>query len=138
MAKKRNSSPILHRPLEGRVMSNIVLPNGKVYPPSEFLFVASVLKELKAYKVRRFQVVQNKVDEIDINLVIDDDLRNTGVSFKELADKIKTRYVLETGPGVKISVNEVKSIGDDLDHGKPAPLVVSNLNVNEACKLRDK
>ena len=133
-----NCSPILHRPLEGRVMSNIVLPNGKVYPPSEFLFVASVLKELKAYKVRRFQVVQNKVDEIDINLVIDDDLRNTGVSFKELADKIKKRYVLETGPGVKISVNEVESIGDDLDHGKPAPLVVSNLNVNEACKLRDK
>lgn len=132
------SSPILDRPLEGRVMSNIVLPNGKVYPPSKFLFITSVLKDLKAYKVRKFQIVQKKVDEIDILLTIDDDLRDKGTPFDEIAETIKKLYVEKTGPDVKITVKEVKEIEDDPDSGKPALLVVSLLNMNDACELLKK
>jgi len=132
------SSPILEKPLEGRVMSNIILPNGKVYPPSEFLFITSVLKDLKAFKVRKFQIVQKKIDEIDILLVIDDDLRGTGAPLKEITERIKKIYAKETGPDVKITIKEVKGIEDDPDSGKPAPIVVSYVNMNEACELLDK
>jgi phenylacetate-CoA ligase len=132
------SSPILKRPLEGRIMSNIILPNGKVYPPTEFLFITSVLKDLKAYKVRRFQIIQKKIDEIEIHLVIDDDLRNTGVPFDEIAEMIRKIYAEKTGPNVKITVKEVKETESDLDSGKPAPLVISYVNVNDACELLDR
>jgi phenylacetate-CoA ligase len=132
------NSPILEKPLEGRVMSNIILPNGKVYPPSEFLFITSVLKNLKAYKVRKFQIIQKKIDEIEILLVIDDDLRNKGVPLKEIIEKIKDIYQKETGPDVKITVIEVDEIEEDPDSGKPAPIVVSYVNMNEACELLDR
>ena len=132
------NSPILEKALEGRIMSNIILPNGNVYPPSEFLFITSVLKDLKAYKVRKFQIIQKKIDEIDILLVIDDDLRNTGAPFEEIAEKIKKIYAKETGPDVEITVKEVKEIEEELDSGRPAPLVVSYVNQNDACELLDR
>ena len=132
------SSPILEKPLEGRVLSNIILPNGKVYPPSEFLFITSVLKDLKAYNVRKFQIIQKSIDEIDILLVIDDDLIDNGPTFKTIAEKIIKVYAKEIGPKVKLTVKEVKQIQDDRDSGKPAPIIVSYVNTNVTCKLPDK
>ncbi len=130
-------SPIFGKPVEGRVMSNIVLPNGKVFPPSAFLFITSILRDLNEFKVKRYQIIQKKIDEIEILLVIDEDLRNKGASFEEIAKKIKKVYVEETGPEVKIIVKEVKEIKDDPDSGKPAPLVISYVNLDTVCKLRD-
>jgi len=128
-------SPIFGKPVEGRVNSNIVLPNGRVYPPSAFLFISAVLHELKTFKVKRFQIVQNKVDEIDILLVIDEDLRDTDPSFNEIARKIQKIYHRKTGPDVAITVREVREIKDDPNTGKPAPIVVSYVNAKDACKI---
>ena len=85
-----------------------------------------------------FQIIQKKINEIDILLVIDDDLRNTGAPFEEIAEKIKNTYAEETGPDVEITVKEVKEIEEELDSGRPAPLVVSYVNQNDACELLDR
>jgi hypothetical protein len=132
------NSPILHRPLEGRIISNIILPNGKVYTPTKFLFITSVLKDLKAYHVRRFQIIQKKINEIEIHLVIDDDLRKNGVSFKEMEKRIKKVYKEKTGPDVKIIVKEIKEKKDSIESGKPTPLVVSYLSQNKTCELTNQ
>lgn len=131
------NSPILEKPLEGRVVSNIILPNGKVYPPSEFLFITSILKDMKAYNVRKFQIIQKKIDEIDILLVIDNDIIDNGPKFDTIAEKIKKVYAKEIGPDVMLTVKEVKQIEDDPDSGKPAPIIVSYVNMNNTCKLSD-
>ncbi len=128
-------SPIFGKPVEGRVKSNIVLPDGRIFPPSAFLFISSVLHELGTFKVKRFQIVQNKVDEIDILLVVDEDLRDKGASFNEIAKKIQKVYQKKTGPDVTITVREVREIEDDPDSGKPAPIVVSHVNTMEACNI---
>jgi len=130
-------SPIFGNPVEGRVMSNIILPNGKVFPPSSFLFITSVLRDLNEFKVKRYQIIQKKLDEIEILLVIDEYLRDKGASFEEIAKRIKKVYTKETGPDVKIIVKEVKEIKDDPDSGKPAPLVISYVNLDTVCKLRE-
>lgn len=124
-------SPIFGKPVEGRVTSNIVLPDGKTYPPSDFLFITDVLKELKTFKVKKYQIVQNKIDEIDILIEIDNDLRNTHPSVTILKEKIKHAYENVTGSKVKINVKEIEKIKDDSESGKPAPLVISNI----VCKL---
>jgi phenylacetate-CoA ligase len=131
-------SPILHRPLEGRTISNIVLPSGKVYTSTEFLFITSVLKDLKAYHVKRFQIIQNKIDEIEIHLVIDEDLRKKAVPFDEMAKRIKKVYKQKTGPDVKITVKEVRDEDDTLGSGKPIPLVLSYLTSSKACDLNNQ
>lgn len=127
--------PIFEKYVEGRVMSNIVLPNGKVYPPSAFLFITSVLTGFKTYKVKKFQIIQTKIDEIEILLVIDDDLRHSGPSVDEVVKRIESVYKNEVGPDVKIIVKEVDGILDDPTSGKPAPLVVSQIPLKDQCKL---
>lgn len=131
-------SPILDRALEGRIMSNIILPDGRVYPPSKFLFLTSVLKEAKAFYIRKFQVIQKKIDEIEIHLMIDKELKKQVDSFEKLTEKIKDVYKKETGPFVDITVKEVEKIEDDPDSGKPAPLVVTHVNMNDVCKFRNQ
>ena len=116
--------PILGAPVEGRVSSNIILPDGRIYPPSTFLFITNVLKKLNTFKVIRYQIIQKNLHEIDILLVLDYEQKNIPPSFPELSKQIKRVYKKEAGPGVTINVVEVDEIAD-ADSGKPAPLVVS-------------
>jgi phenylacetate-CoA ligase len=129
------NSPIFGRPVEGRVLSNIQLPDGRVIPPSQFLYITDVLNNLNSFKVKKYQIIQNKLDEIDILIEIDDDLRNQDPSFIALSKKIKNIYVKNIGSKVKLNIKEVDKIEDDADTGKPAPLVVSNININESCSI---
>ena len=131
-------SPIFGKPVEGRMRANIVLPNGKVFPPGAFCFISPVLHGLKTYKVKQYQIVQRKIDEIDILLVIDDDLRDIGASFEEIASGIKKIYTEKTGPDVKILVKEVDEIKGDPKSGKPAPIVVSHVKLEEGYRILDK
>jgi phenylacetate-CoA ligase len=128
-------SPIFEKPVEGRIMSNIVLPNGTVYPPNAFLFITSVLIDLNTLKVRRYQIVQKTLHEIEILLVIDNDLRNLGTSVEKIMRLIEKVYAEIVGPDVKIIVKETEGIPDDPASGKPAPLVVSQLVQGENCNV---
>jgi phenylacetate-CoA ligase len=128
-------SPIFGRPVEGRISSNIILPNGAVIPPSEFLFISEVLFDLHTYKVKKFQIVQKKVDEIDILLVIDEYLKDEPPSFEEIAKKIEEVYNKKIGADIKITVKEVKEIKVDPKTGKPDPIVISYVNPNDVCAV---
>jgi phenylacetate-CoA ligase len=125
-------APILGGPVEGRVMSNIVLPDGRVYPPSRFLFITDVLEKLNTFKVTRYQIIQKNQNEIDILLVLDSDEKHKSPSFKTLTEQITKVYQKEVGPQVIINIKEVGSIADS-ETGKPAPLVISY--VDSACAL---
>jgi phenylacetate-CoA ligase len=131
-------SPIFERPVEGRIASNIILPDGTIYPPSTFLFLTSVLINLQTYKVARFQILQKTLDEIFIKLVIDNDLRHVGPSVEELMKLIEKVYYEKIGPTVKINVSEVDAIPDDPTSGKPAPLVISLVTQQAKCNVEGR
>ena len=59
--------------VEGRSRADIILPNGKIFSESSFCsIIVSVTHRLKTYKIKQYQIIQNKIDKIDINIVIDD------------------------------------------------------------------
>ena len=118
--------------VEGRMRANIVLPNGKVFPPGAFCFITPVLNNLKNFKVKQYQIIQKKIDEIDVLLVIDEDLRNVGPSVEKISEEIKKIYVSKTGPDVKITVKEVDEIKHPKNSNKPAPIVVSHIDQKDA------
>jgi hypothetical protein len=128
-------SPIFGRPVEGRVLSNIILPNGKIIPPSQFLHITDVLNNLNTFKVKKYQIIQNSIDEIIFLIEIDKDLKNEGTSFNEISKKIKKIYEEKIGLKIKYNIKEVDRIEDDAETGKPAPLVVSNINKDKICKI---
>jgi len=126
-------TPVLKNGVEGRVSAQIILPDGRVYPAASFAIISLVLNELKTYKVIRFQIIQNKIDDIEILLVIDDDLRDVGPSVDLIFQKIQEAYEKKCGPDVRITVKEVKEIKSP--PGKPLPLVISKVKPEEGYKI---
>jgi len=129
------STPVLEGGVEGRAKANIVLPDGKVFPPGAFCFIEPVLQKFKTYKIRQYQIVQKKIDEIDILLVIDEDLRNIGASVDEIIKNIKEIYMEKVGPNVVINVKEVKEIRHPKNASKPPPIVISKVTLKEGYKV---
>lgn len=131
-------SPLFKRPVEGRMRTNIVLPNGKVFPPGAFCFIEPVLHDLKTYKVKQYQIIQKKINEIEILLVIDEDLRSSGASVEKIAEEITKMYQTKTGPEVTIRVREVAEIKAEPNSGKPAPIVISFVSREEGYRQLNK
>lgn len=129
------NTTIIINGVEGRKRANIVLPNGKVFPPGAFCFINPVLHELKTYKVKQYQIVQRKINEIEILLVIDEDLREIGASVETISRKIKKLYEKKTGPEVSIVVKEVHNIKNSDGSSKPPPIVVSHVKMDEGYAL---
>jgi len=128
-------TPIIVGGVEGRMRANIVLPNGKVFPPGAFCFITPVLHKLNTFKVKQYQIVQNKINEIDILVVIDEDLRNVGASVDEIFKEIHNMYLKKVGSGVKINVKEVDEIKHPTNARKPAPIVISNVKTEDGYKM---
>jgi phenylacetate-CoA ligase len=127
------TTPIFKNGVEGRVSARVILPDGRVYPAASFELVSLVLTELGTYKITSFQTIQNKIDEIEIHLVVDNDLRDTEPSLDFIFKKVYEKYREKCGPKVKITVKEVKEIKSP--QNKPAPLVISKINIEDGYKL---
>jgi phenylacetate-CoA ligase len=124
------TTPVIES-FEGRMGANIVLSNGKIFPSGAFCFIEPVLNKFNTFKVKQYQIVQKEIDEIDIFLVIDEDLRNVGASVEEIAEEIKHVYQQKVGPDVIITVKEVDEIKNPKDASKPAPIVISHVKTKD-------
>lgn len=125
------TTPIIDGGVEGRKRANIVLPNGKVFPPGAFCFIEPVLTKYKSFVIKQYQVVQKKIDEIEILLVIDEELRNVGVSIDVIKKEIKENYEEKVGPKVSVTIREVDEIKNDENPLKPAPIVITKVKLEE-------
>ena len=129
------STPIFKDGVEGRMSTSVILPDGRLFPSASFAILSVVLNNLKTRKVKQFQIIQKKIDEIDILLVVDDDLRDEKPSVDFIFKKIKEIYQEKVGPDVSINVKEVKEIKSS--PGKPSPLVISHVKPEEGYKALD-
>lgn len=97
--------------IEGRFVDLIVLPDGKPLSPLTLTGIpAKVMKENNSYKIKQFQIIQHKVDEIEVLIVIDKKMRKDGISVNRLLNEIKNNFSEKIGQGVIITVNEVDEI----------------------------
>lgn len=128
-------TPVLKGGVEGRKSDSIILPDGRLFPAASFASLYSILNELKTRKVKQFQIVQKKLDEIDILVIVDEDLRNSGPSVETIFEKIREIHQKKAGPNVQITVKEVSDIPSQ--KGKPAPLVISHVRPEKGYKVID-
>jgi len=129
-------TPTFKSGVEGRRNTSVILPDGKIFPAASIEIISPILKKMKTRKVKQFQIIQKKLDEIEILIVIDEDLRNSDPPTDVLFDKIKKIYEDKVGAGVTIHVTEVKDIPSEKN--KPAQLVISNLTNEERERIIDK
>jgi phenylacetate-CoA ligase len=128
-------TPVLKEGVEGRRSDSVVLPDGRLFPAASFASLYGILNDLKTRKVKQFQIVQKKLNEIDILVVIDEDLRHVGPKIEMIFEKIKDIHQKKAGPGVQITVKEVKEIPSQKN--KPAPIVLSLIRPEKGFKVID-
>jgi phenylacetate-CoA ligase len=122
-------TPTFKEGVEGRRSSSIILPDGRIYPAATFANLSDVFNKMKTRKIKQFQIVQKKVDEFDILIIIDEDLRNEAPSVDEIFKRVKDVYQEKVGQDVKINVREVHEI--ESPPNKPASQVISLLTEAE-------
>jgi phenylacetate-CoA ligase len=95
----------------GRNDLAVYLPNGVVMLPSSFTEIYSkLLYELKTHKVKNTKIIQHDLTDLEIQVVIDQELRNVGPSVEEIFHFIRKGFEEKIGPGVKVTVKEVDSV----------------------------
>lgn len=131
------TTTVIQGGVEGRMRANIVLPNGSIFPPGAFCFIDPVLNKYNTFKIKQYQIIQQKINKIDILLVIDENLRNIGASVRTIKDEIKQIYEQKVGPEVTISVIEVEEVKHPKDASKPPPIVISLVSEEEGYHILD-
>jgi phenylacetate-CoA ligase len=132
------TTTIIQGGVEGRMRANIALPNGKIFPAGAFCFIDPVLNKHNTFKIKQYQIIQQKINEIDILLVIDEDLRHKGISVETLKEEIKQIYQQKVGPDITITVKEVDEITHPKDASKPPPIVISHVSEEERYQILDR
>lgn len=118
-------TPLIDR-IEGRKVDVITLPNGRMIPPLAITGIPyKVMLDENLMIIEQFQIVQERYDKVDINVV-----------FKECDDEGKERLKIklkkafsELLEGVEINIREVEEIKTKRREGlaTPPPVVISKV-----------
>ncbi len=111
--------------IDGRRVHQIKSPDGKYITPSIF---TEPMRVLKTEKILQFQVVQEKLDKIDILIVINEDKRNDPPSLDKLIAEIKKEYYKIFGKTFQFEVKEVKKVIGSDNLSKPPSPIITKLN----------
>ena len=117
--------------IEGRITDLIILPNNDTLSPLTLTGIpAKLMEEYNSLQIKQFQIVQNKKSEIEFLIVIDENLRNTGINTKKLFSEIKNRTKDQINHEIEVIVKE-KKVLDPIDPSDKFKVFISNLNKTE-------
>ncbi len=109
--------------IHGRESHSIVLPDGNLVLVSVFeQCIGKVLYELKVNKIKRIQIVQNRIDAIELRILFDDHLRHAGCSAEETISLIHHALQKRLGTQLEIKLTEVEGFDEK------APYILSTMD----------
>ncbi|MGC9307979.1 MAG: phenylacetate--CoA ligase family protein [Thermoplasmatota archaeon] len=112
----------------GRKVDSIILEGDKIIPPSAITGVpGKVMHELDTDKIQQFQIIQKRLDRIEIHVVIDERLRDIGPSVDTIFRELQRRYERTFGDGVEVVVKEVDHIRQSDRVDTPPHVVISEV-----------
>ncbi len=110
----------------GRDDLAIYLPDGTVLLASSFSEIYSrLLYELRTNKVKNTRVVQQDLRTLEIEVLIDENLRSVGPSVKDICAFLRQGFQEKVGPQVAVTVKEV----DAIDTTKPR--IISKVDLTQ-------
>lgn len=94
----------------GRSIDTIILPNGKIVPPLSLTAIPiNTMEHLKSDMIKQFQIIQRKVDEIEVLIVINKECK-TKIETDKLFNELKRRFEERLGKDVHVEIKEVDKI----------------------------
>lgn len=110
----------------GRDDLSVYTSNGKIILPASFGEIFSrILYELKTNKLKDARVIQHTLTNIEIQVVIDEKLRDEGPSVDKIFSVIQEGLKEKFGPNIEFVTKEVKKIG------KEKPRIISKVDRNK-------
>ena len=101
----------LIKKIYGRDVLSIILPGGKAILPSGISEIFSrVLYGLKTNMLKETKIIQHDLTHIEIQLVIDEQLRDKKTMVDKLFLLLKQGFQEKTGPNVEITLKEIKKV----------------------------
>jgi len=117
---------LLHK-VYGRNDLALYLPGGNVMLPSSFSEIYSkILYELRTTKVKNTKIIQPSLTSLEIQVVIDNQLRTVGPSVEEIFRFIKDNFQQKVGPNVTVTVKEVSSVDTT-----QSPRIISKVDLSK-------
>lgn len=99
---------MLIKKIHGRKSESILLPGGKMVLPSGMEnILGATIHEAKANKIRRIQIIQHKIDNLEIKILFDEELTNVGASPEKIISILKEKLVEKFGPNIEFLIYEV-------------------------------
>ena len=110
----------------GRDDISLYSPDGRIVLPSSFGEIFSkILYELKTNKLNDAIIIQHTLNKIEIQVVIDEKIRNIGPSVEKIFSVLKQGFQAKLGADVEIITKEVKKID------KQKPRIISKIDRNK-------
>ena len=133
LAKKCNcgiNTPLIGK-IAGRKADSIILPNGKIIPPSSITGIpAKVMEELNTKKILQFQILQKSIDKVEVLIVIDEEQRDMEPSIDTLFKKLKEKFEERFNKQIEVEIKEVKKIEKPAGLDTPPPVVTSMVRIS--------
>ena len=85
---------------------------------------SQIMLDLNSYRILWFQVIQNKIDQIDILVKLDEDLEKIKVSNQKIVQEIKNRFEKLCKSLVQVNIKQIDETNDN-------PFVISNVSKYE-------
>lgn len=116
--------------IHGRVSQSIILPGGKIVLPSSLTnFFGEVSSKVNIDKIERFQIVQHKIDEIEIFAAVSTKIKDNDISIEKIFATISNSFKEKYGSTIKINVKKTH-------HFKPhTPGVISRVDKNKIKRI---
>jgi phenylacetate-CoA ligase len=109
--------------IHGRKSESIVLSDGTMALVSLFEHcIGQTLYEIKVNKIKRIQIVQNRIDTIEVRVLFDDSLRDVGCSADETLSMIHHKLQERLGTQLEIQLKEVERFDEK------APYILSTVD----------
>ena len=107
------SGDLIHK-IYGRDKIRLYRKDGKIILASSLTSIFSrLLYELQTSKIREMKVIQKNLDEIEINVVIDEKLRNTDPPIEEIYKVFEKGFKEKFGKSTIVQCNEIKHVPRD-------------------------
>ena len=120
-------TPVL-KSLEGRKKDAIVTPKGQIFPPATIpMPLAEATGKYNTLQIKRFQIIQNNINSIEINVEIDENQRDKKVKSEQLLKEIQQNYEKFLEENMNVKVKEVKKV-EMVKGSTSPPIIISKLD----------
>jgi len=105
------SSSMLVENIGGRSIDTIILPDGKIIPPLSLTGIPNhVMQYFKSELIQQFQIIQRKIDEIEVLIVINKDSKERETFIKKIFDELEKRFEEKLGKNIHVKIRRVDNV----------------------------